>query len=291
VRWPEALAADFCCGAGGLSEGLIRAGWTVTYACDTDPAAVLTYRRNLAAGHHCCLRDLRDLSLRDWADLGRQCTLWAAGLPCQPFSPLGRRLGSQDPRDLWPTFRAGIEVGSPAWVLVENVPDIRHWHDPAEDLRRLGYRAWEDILRASEFGVPQLRRRWFCVATRVGYEFCWPEPTHSGSPWQAAVGTPRTPAPCEITTVPLHRLVTLVASEGRGRSATYLRRGKPRISDHIGRSVSVAEAAALQCFPSEWTWPKARSTALRLIGNAVPPPVAEALGRAILRALCGEASA
>jgi DNA (cytosine-5)-methyltransferase 1 len=294
VRWPEALAADFCCGAGGLSEGLARSGWTVAYACDTDPAAVLAYRRNLAAGRHCCLRDLRDLSSLEWDDLGRRCILWAAGLPCQPFSPLGKRLGTADPRDLWPTFRAGIESGRPDWVLLENVPDIRRWHDPAEDLRRLGYRAWEAVLRACDFGVPQLRRRWFCVATRMGGDFRWPEPTHSGDPWQAALGAPRTPAPCEVTTVPLRRLVTVVASEGRGQSAPRLRRrhaGMPRIADHIGRNVSPPEAAALQCLPAGWTWPTARSTALRLIGNAVPPPVAEALGRAILWALRGGASA
>jgi DNA (cytosine-5)-methyltransferase 1 len=287
VRIVEALAAEFCCGVGGLSEGLSRAGWRVVYAFDKDAAAVEYYRRNHPGiGNGCRKIDLKEMRPAEWAELGRACRLWAAGLPCQPFSTLGKRLGDKDPRDLWPTFRVGVEIGRPLWILLENVPGIRRWHDPPNDLRALGYKAWETVLKAVEYGVPQLRHRWFCVATLLkDAEFSWPEPTHSGSTWQAAIFAPKSVTPAEVTTVPLRKPVTVVANESRGITGYKRYRGRAvTVADHIGRKITVEEAAALQCLPIGWSWPSSYAAAMRLIGNAVPPPFGEALGRAILEA-------
>lgn len=51
------------------------------------------------------------------------------------------------------------------------------------------------------------------------------------------------------------------------------------------RSLTPREAARVQTFPDWFVFPEARTHAFRVIGNAVPPLIAEAVGRAICRFL------
>ena len=90
-------AIDLFAGAGGLSLGLIRAGFNVVAAVDYDELAVKTYRENIAA--HAILApigpDFRVKELLKAAGIGRgECDLLAGGPPCQGFSV--KRRGSDD---------------------------------------------------------------------------------------------------------------------------------------------------------------------------------------------------
>lgn len=89
------------------------------------------------------------------------------GIPCQPHSVAGMRLGAEDERDLWADARR-IIVQSGAWfVLIENVQGMfstggakRVWRD----LRRLGFEVEIGLFTSAEVGAPHERMRVFILA-------------------------------------------------------------------------------------------------------------------------------
>lgn len=89
------------------------------------------------------------------------------GIPCQPHSHAGKRLGKADERDLWSSFRRGA-VQSGAWaILIENVDGMvssggleRVWRD----LLRMGAKVEAGLFRADECGAPHERSRIFILA-------------------------------------------------------------------------------------------------------------------------------
>jgi len=93
-----------------------------------------------------------------------------AGYPCQPFSQAGKRLGSDDPRHLWPHVARVIREVEPEWVFLENVAG--HITLGAETVLRtlwdMGYTPAAGAFSAAEVGAPHERLRWFCVAHRAG---------------------------------------------------------------------------------------------------------------------------
>jgi DNA (cytosine-5)-methyltransferase 1 len=186
------LAADLFCGAGGLSLGLVDAGYTVVLGVDHDPEAVETHRH-----HHGGLTvdwDLADPGrIRAVADLIRAAgvELLAGGPPCQPFSKAGRsmirhrvRHGLRDPyderRDLWRSFLEVVEQARPAAVLMENVPDMALdkemfiFRTVVHELEELGYGVASRVMESRRFGVPQFRQRLIIVGLSSGSAYTWP---------------------------------------------------------------------------------------------------------------------
>lgn len=89
-----------------------------------------------------------------------------AGYPCQPFSHAGRRLGTEDPRHLWPFIKQHIEAIRPVLCFFENVPGhlTLGYETVKSDLEELGYSVKEGIYSAEEVGAPHLRERLFILA-------------------------------------------------------------------------------------------------------------------------------
>ena len=89
-----------------------------------------------------------------------------AGYPCQPFSNAGKRLGTEDPRHLWPWIADAIGVLRPRIVLLENVAaHLRRGFDVVSaDLAAMGYRVAWGIVAASDAGAAHLRKRLYVVA-------------------------------------------------------------------------------------------------------------------------------
>lgn len=93
------------------------------------------------------------------------------GIPCQPWSHIGKRRGHEDERDLWPAVRR-ILIQSGAWfTFIENVSGMlsgggaeRVWHD----LRRLGFHVEGGLFTAAEVGAPHERKRLFILAVANG---------------------------------------------------------------------------------------------------------------------------
>ena len=118
-----------------------------------------------------------DISALDGSQLRGVVDIITGGFPCQPHSVAGKKLGSEDERNLWPdTLRIISEVG-PKFLMRENVPGILSGdgHRPAYggqvvgELSAIGYDAEWDIVSASDAGAPHKRERWWCLARKVAY--------------------------------------------------------------------------------------------------------------------------
>ncbi len=159
-------------GAGGASQGLIDAGYHVVAAVENDADAAASYTAN-----HPGVRVLEeDIAAVDAAGLARELKLGHGELnllnacpPCQGFSTLGSD-DADDPRnDLIREVWRFVSAFRPRAVVVENVPGISRDARLAHLLRQArgaGYAARGYTLEASEFGVPQRRRRHLVIAVR-----------------------------------------------------------------------------------------------------------------------------
>jgi len=199
----ELTCVDVFCGAGGLSLGLERAGWNVVAAVDNDAAALQTYGFNRPCtspdsgtreGTTLLKFDLHEESAIDASitnirlSLGkRDLDLLVGGPPCQGFSHAGFRHLSDKRNDLAAVYLRMTEVLKPKIFLLENVEGLITFkrgqviREIIETLEDLGYYVSKPVWRlsAEEYGVPQMRRRVFVVATlNKDVRVEPPSPTH-----------------------------------------------------------------------------------------------------------------
>lgn len=177
---------DLFCGAGGLSFGLSQAGWRPLLAVDKWEDACRTYLDNHPDVRLLCtsLSDLDPRRLRD--DLDMTPDWIVGGPPCQGFSTIGKR-ERDDPRNrmVW-EFLEFVKEIRPRNILVENVIGLRDM-DFIDEIRaafaEVGFTTTAYVLRAADYGVPQLRRRIFFIGDAEGRSVKIPSPTHSPASW------------------------------------------------------------------------------------------------------------
>ncbi|MCP4757598.1 MAG: DNA cytosine methyltransferase [Proteobacteria bacterium] len=172
---------DVFCGAGGLSLGLIQAGWRPLLALDHWKDAIDTYKHNLNRHESYCL-DIRNIGSEDLCKIVKDRPDWVVGgPPCQGFSTVGKRKQS-DPRNfLVEEFARVASILKPKHILIENVlglRDMKFITYICELFERIGYQLTPILLSAADFGVPQLRRRVFFVGDCQEQYFYPPLPTH-----------------------------------------------------------------------------------------------------------------
>jgi DNA (cytosine-5)-methyltransferase 1 len=97
--------------------------------------------------------------------------LFIASYPCQPFSAAGKRLGSEDPRHLWPYVRGFVQSVRPRLCFFENVDGhvSMGLSTVLSDLEEDGYKTTWGVFSAAEVGAPHQRKRVFILA--VANEF------------------------------------------------------------------------------------------------------------------------
>lgn len=183
-------------GCGGLDLGLQNAGFKILVGNDTDAFCAESHGVNFRASHFyqdsvAALTGNRlanDLAARGV----KEVDLLAGGPPCQPFSK-SRFYRKEKPRGIAdPTGNETIngyldllEELRPRAFLLENVHGFAYkvHREAFDQLKRaaegLGYSFQWRILNAADFGVPQIRKRFFAVGVRDGRNFQFPEPTHS----------------------------------------------------------------------------------------------------------------
>ncbi len=166
-------ALDLFCGAGGLSYGLQEAGIPVSAGLDFDQKCEFPFTHNV--GGHFLAKDLAETDSAELAkhfDMPRY-SLIAGCAPCQPFSTLSN--GSDRKKsNKWPLLRQfGRVVGDlrPTLVTMENVPVIKReevFDEFVAGLKDLGYHVTFKTIDASEYGVPQRRKRLVLLASLLG---------------------------------------------------------------------------------------------------------------------------
>ncbi|HHY66331.1 MAG TPA: DNA cytosine methyltransferase [Alicyclobacillus sp.] len=181
---------DLFAGAGGLSEGLTQAGFTVLAANDFDKDAAETYKLN----HPNTKFDPRPVEEVKEGDLLNLTSLQrgelfclAGGPPCQAFSVYNHQRGMHDERSgLFRHYIRLVEELLPKWIVMENVTGMTSVEgglavtEIEDSLEALGYEVKHAVLKAEEYGVPQERRRIFFIGNRLGIPIEFPEPTHDG---------------------------------------------------------------------------------------------------------------
>ncbi|CCQ59007.1 MULTISPECIES: DNA cytosine methyltransferase [Crocosphaera] len=171
---------DLFSGCGGLSYGFQQAGFEVIAGIDNWKDALATFQKN----HPTSQGILMDLAVASSSKISQQINksidVIVGGPPCQGFSISGKR-NPDDPRNLlYKSFLRVIDYFQPKAIVMENVPNMvsmaqgRIREQILTDLERLGYQVQYKILLASDYGVPQNRRRVIFVGVPKNYEFNFP---------------------------------------------------------------------------------------------------------------------
>lgn len=169
-------AIDLFCGAGGLTQGLRDASFTVVGGVDRSGLALEAYRLNHPDVRlwKCDIRSLRPQQLLDELDLlPGELDLLAGCPPCQGFSSLRTRRSATSVDDsrngLVAQFARFAEVLLPRTLMMENVPGLasdRRLHLMMRRLERVGYHLTTGVLDAGDYGVPQRRQRFVLLGAQ-----------------------------------------------------------------------------------------------------------------------------
>jgi DNA (cytosine-5)-methyltransferase 1 len=337
-------ALDLFCGAGGLSRGLVAAGFDVVAAVDSWPPALRSYAANFRS-HMLLDKDVAEISSKDLRRIGvsDEIDVVAGGPPCQGFSH--QRIGSdQDDRnDLVIAFAQVVLACRSRFFVMENVTGLLGARGKTTVRRfvalmsKEGYQVQHAVLDAADFGVAQNRQRVFFVGWRTDQlgGFLFPKPTVAvhKTVREAFLGLPSppvdlTPSPGD----PLHRRTKLSnlnqlrlshvppgggfedlpvelrvdchkgGASRIGHRAVYGRLHPDRPAGTItgrfdsftrgrfahpieDRNMSLREGARLQGFPDSHVFLGTQEDIAAQIGNAIPPPLAEAVMNAVGAAL------
>ena len=305
-------SVEICAGAGGQALGLSQAGFHHIALVEYEKDYCETLKRNRPEWNVIC----GDVKEFDGWPYRFKVDLLAGGGPCPPFSVAGKQLGADDERDLFPEMLRLVEEIVPRAVMIENV---RGFLDPAfeeyrknifDQLDRLGYYAKIRLMQASDYGVPQLRPRIVIVGIRkdIDKEFSYPEPRPDLTKtvgetigdlmkekgWTGAdawiegadkiaptiVGGSKKHGGPDLGPVRARKAWMELGVDGLGVANEAPDQdfvGMPRLTPRM--------IARIQGFPDEWDFGKRKTAACRMIGNAFPPPVAEAVGKKIKEVL------
>ena len=170
-------AIDFFSGAGGLTHGLRAAGITVLAGIDNDSGCKETYEKN-NKGSVILEKDIikytpaeleQDLNISKNDDN----MIFAGCAPCQFWSIINTsREKSKNTKDLILEFQRFVEYFKPGFVIVENVPGISSKKGSPmgrfiNAIKSLGYNVAYGIVDMSLHGIPQKRRRFTLLASRI----------------------------------------------------------------------------------------------------------------------------
>ncbi len=195
---------DLFAGCGGLSLGLMQAGWAGLFAVERSPDAFKTLRHNLIDKNPCRpisakfawphwlpkepieIGEFLSLHAEELSGLRGKVTLVAGGPPCQGFSFAGRRQADDPRNQLFRKHLDLVDILRPEVVFLENVQGIsiahgrKQWLEGgrrgrprksyAEKIKQMldqhGYEPQQVLVRACDFGVPQYRPRYLTVGIR-----------------------------------------------------------------------------------------------------------------------------
>lgn len=167
---------DLFCGIGGFRLAMQDNNVECVFSSDIDKFAQQTYEANF---HEVPTGDITKVAAKDIPSFD----ILAAGFPCQPFSYAGEKKGFEDTTrgTLFFEICRILEYHKPAMVFLENVKGlVSHKNGETlatviDNLKKLGYYPHWQVLSSLDYGLPQKRERWYCVAFREDVPFEFPK--------------------------------------------------------------------------------------------------------------------
>lgn len=318
-------------GAGGLDLGFKKVGYRIAVAIDSADAAIRTHRKNFprTKAARADLTELQPQGVVDFVQtaipMGERIGV-IGGPPCQGFSRANTGSEADDPRNKLPKLYLDIvrglqQVYTVEFIVFENVLGIRDkkhaktYKELIDGIADLGFDVTEKELCATDFGVPQRRRRIVLSGMRKGqgYSSVHPRKRKGLGTVREAIDGLEPPAffkhalqPKDIPVHPNHwtmqprspRFDDPDSGKKEGRSfrrlawdseSPTIAFGHREIHIHPSghRRLSIYEAMLLQGFPEKFVLEGNLTEQVEQISNAVPPPLARSVALAVTRALDG----
>jgi DNA (cytosine-5)-methyltransferase 1 len=184
---------DLFAGCGGLSLGLVKAGFQGFFAIEKSPDAFLTLKHNLIEKtvvspyswpewlpcKAMTTGELLTCYAENLKALRGKIDLIAGGPPCQGFSFAGRRRPDDPRNELTKEYVKIVKLVQPRFLILENVKGFNSAFKKCgsengkvyaqivrDELEKIGYTVFHDTCKASDFGVPQPRNRFIMIASR-----------------------------------------------------------------------------------------------------------------------------
>lgn len=148
-------------GIGGLDLAAEWAGMETVAFCERDENC-----QKVLAKHWPKVKIYDDVCTLSARNISQRIDLITGGYPCQPFSQVGKRLGSEDERHLWPEYLRLVDEFEPTWVVGENVTGhvTLGLDQVINDLESRGYATRPFLIPAASIGALQIRERVFVLA-------------------------------------------------------------------------------------------------------------------------------
>lgn len=285
---------EICAGIGGMSLGLHEAGFEHTLLVEKDTRCVDVLALN--GFKNIIHSPIQHINYKIYSGID----LVAGGVPCQGFSIAGKSLGENDSRNLWPEAIRCVRECQPKCFLFENSANMcgpKHLPYLTRIIREfesMGFTVTQFKVDASNFGVPQRRKRLLLLGKRAPGEIPLPPsiPHITVRQALASLGHPNdinghtahpgartykghTPSNLDL---PSKSITSGVHGPGGG-NATIL------LDDGSIRYYTVREIARLQTFPDSFKTHNVRSVAVKQLGNACPPKLIAIFATALVTAL------
>lgn len=297
---------DLFCGCGGMSLGFQAAEYELVAAFENWDFAANCYRNNF---HHPVFEtDLSKVTEAINAIRPLHPEVIIGGPPCQDFSNAGNREEGER-ANLTLSFAQIVCAVSPRYFVMENVGRAAESKAYAE-ARKLfiehGYGLTERVLNASYFGVPQRRKRFFCIgilgakdnaldSLLTGDQSILPmtvrqyyQQHHLPLPFEHYYRHPRSYSRRAIFSV--DEPAPTIRGVNRPRPAQYQRHATDSADPEDVRAMTLRERATIQTFPATFILPDASAKAEQIVGNAVPVKLAEHVARCLMQYARGQAN-
>lgn len=278
---------DLFAGIGGFHIALSNIGGQCVFASEWDQEARRTYEHNFRA---------TSPQLFDAGQFAGDITtveksripdfdILTAGFPCQPFSQAGQKRGFDDTRGtLFFEIAEILRVKRPSAYFLENVRHL-YSHDGGRTFAKikqvlteeLGYSLFEFVVKASDYGLPQLRPRLFMIG------FSDPEITFTPPPKR-----PLRLTMSDVFGGSVARDVGFTLRVGGKSSPLNDRRNwDGYLVDGVERRLGPEEGLRMQGFPTDFEFPVSRTSAMKQLGNSVAVWAVEAFAESMLKSLKG----
>lgn len=315
---------DLFSGAGGLSCGLVMAGFTPVASVEIMPEAVETYKYNFinkkGFNEKVETRDIRTQEVKEelYKTIGNQhIDLIVGGFPCQGFSMAGNRVVSDPRNSLYLEMLEIVKNIKPDYVVMENVEGLRSMLNGKvetqiiNDYKEIGYEINVTTLNAADYGVAQLRRRVIFIGNRIGKKNYHPKPLYEpnnyktlGSAIYKFMNIDEDKSINHVFTRHTEDMKKRLAKVPEGASlfkdysdswkkspwdkpscTIKENHGAVNIHPKLPRVLTAREIAAIQSFPDDFIFKGAKKWQLVQIGNAVPPLLGKAIGLSVEKGL------